>query len=109
MTTFLRLGLALLLVAVFSATAVAAAKRYITVNNYSDATIDTGFLQPPSSGVLESYGTVNPTKSFTFTLNAVDTKIAVRSKACHGSTYVVLPTRERVTVNVTNGCKVSVQ
>jgi hypothetical protein len=109
MNALLRLGLALLLVANFSATAVAAAKRYITVNNYSDATIDAGFLQPPSSGVLESYGTVNPTKSFTFTLNAVDTKIAVRSKACHGSTYVVLPTREHVTVNVSHGCKVAIQ
>ncbi len=108
MNALLRLGLAILLVTVFSATAVAAAKRYITVNNHSDATIDTGFLQPPSSTVLESYGTVNPAKSFTFTLNAVDTKIVVRSKACHGSTYVVLPTRERVTVNVTNGCKVAI-
>lgn len=109
MLTVLRLGLTLLLVAVFSVPAVAAGKRYITVNNNSDATIDAGFLQPPSSTVLESYGTVNPQKSQTFTLNAAETKIAVRSKACHGSTYVVLPTRERLTVNVTNGCKVAVQ
>lgn len=109
MKTYLRLGLALLLVAVFSAPAVAAGKRYIIVNNQSDATIDAGFLQPPTSTVLESYGTVSPAKSFTFTLSAADTKILVKSKACHGSTYVVLPTRERVTVNVTNGCKVTVQ
>ena len=75
MKTYLRLGLALLLVAVFSAPAVAAGKRYIIVNNQSDATIDAGFLQPPTSTVLESYGTVSPAKSFTFTLSAADTKI----------------------------------
>ena len=109
MPIVLRLGLALLLVTVFSAPALAAGKRYVVVNNNSDATIDAGFLQPPSSTVLESYGTVNPQKSQTFTLNGVETKILVKSKACHGSTYVVLPTHERVTVNVTNGCKVSVQ
>lgn len=110
MTTFLRLGLALLLVAVFSVPAVAAAsKRYIVVNNTSDATIDAGFVQPPGSTVLKAYGTMNPNKSQTFTVIAVETKIVVRSKACHGSTYLVLPTREHVTVIVTNGCKVTVQ
>ncbi len=109
MKASLRLGLALLLVAVLGSPALAAAKRYVMVVNNSDALIDVGFLQPPTSGVTSSYGTLHSKAQLKFTLDAGDARIAVRSQACHGSTYVLLPTRENVTVHVANGCKVSVQ
>jgi len=109
MKAFLRFGLALVLVAAFSAPAVAAGKRYVMVVNRSDALIDVGFLQPPTSGVVSLYGTLHTKAQLKFTLDAGEAKFVVKSKACHGSTYAMLPTRENVTVNVTNGCKVAIQ
>jgi hypothetical protein len=109
MNAYLRAGLALVLVAVFCAPAVAAGKRYVMVVNHSDALIDVGFLQPPTSGVLSLYGTLHAKAQQKFTLDAGEAKFVVRSKACHGSTYAMLPTRENVTVGVVNDCKVIIQ
>lgn len=109
MKASLHLGLVLLLVVLVGSPAFAAGKRYVMVVNNSDALIDVGFLQPPTSGVLSSYGTLHSKAQLKFTLDAGEARIAVRSQACHGSTYVLLPTRENVTVYVANGCKVSVQ
>lgn len=105
----LRLGLVLLLVAVCGSPALAAEKRYVTVVNNSNFSIDAGFLQPPTTGVLSSYGTLRPKTQLKFTLDAGEARIAVRSQACLGTTYAMLPTRENVTVHVTNDCKVSIQ
>jgi hypothetical protein len=90
------------------AVASAAGMRVVTVYNESPALIDAGFLQPPSSTTLSVYGTLHPNGKLSFKLDEGDAKIAVRSGACHGSSYALVPLRA-TSVTVEKGCKLFVK
>lgn len=104
-----RLSYVLLIVPLLLATASAAGTRSVHIQNESSALIDAGFLQPPSSSTLSTYGTIHAGKSQTFTLAEGAAKIAVRSTACHGSAYAELPQKPSITVVVEKGCKLIVK
>jgi hypothetical protein len=90
------------------AVASAAGTRVVTVLNESPALIDAGFLQPPSSTTLSIYGTLHPNGRLSFKLGDGDAKIAVKSSACHGSSYALVPARA-TSVTVEKDCKLLVK
>jgi hypothetical protein len=86
----------------------AAGTRVVTVYNESPALIDAGFLQPPSATTLSIYGTLHPNGKLSFKLGDGDAKIAVKSGACHGSSYALVPARA-TSVTVEKDCKLFVR
>jgi hypothetical protein len=86
----------------------AAGTRTVRVQNDMTALVDVGFLQPPSSTTLSSYGTLHAKTVQSFKLDDTDARIAVKSSACHGSTYALLPQRA-TTVIVESGCRLLVK
>ncbi len=86
----------------------AAGTRTVRIQNDMTALIDVGFLQPPSSTTLSSYGTLHAKTIQSFKLDDADARIVVKSSACHGSSYAPLPQRA-TTVVIESGCKLLVK
>ena len=86
----------------------AAGTRTVRIQNEMTDLIDVGFLQPPSSTTLSSYGTLHAKTVQTFKLEDSDARILVKSTACHGSSYAALPQRA-TTVVVETGCRILVK
>ena len=82
--------------------------RTVRVQNDMTALIDVGFLQPPSSTTLSTYGTLHAKTMQSFKLEDSDARIVVKSSACHGSTYAQLPQRATMVV-VETGCRLLVK
>jgi hypothetical protein len=86
----------------------AAGTRTVRVQNDMGVYIDVGFLQPPSSTTLSTYGTLHAKTVQSFKLEDADARIVVKSSACHGSSYAPLPQRA-TTVVVESGCRLVVK
>jgi hypothetical protein len=111
MTTALRLGLVLLLLAVLGAPAAAAGKRYVLVVNDTDMLVGVGFVQPPSAANPILLFELGAKSQRQFTLDAGMARIIVKGRTkCHfiSMPYEMLPTHDNVTVNV-KGCRLRIQ
>jgi hypothetical protein len=86
----------------------AAGTRTVRVQNEMTALIDVGFLQPPSSTTLSTYGTLHAKTVQSFKLDEGDARIVVKSSACHGSSYAPVPQRA-TTVVIESGCRLVVK
>lgn len=86
----------------------AAGTRTVRIQNDTTALIDVGFLQPPSSTTLSTYGTLHAKTVQSFKLDEGDARIAVKSSACHGSSYALVPQRA-TTVVIESNCRLVVK
>jgi hypothetical protein len=86
----------------------AAGTRTVRVQNDMTALVDVGFLQPPSSTTLSTYGTLHAKTMQSFKLHDADARIAVKSSACHGSSYALVPQRA-TTVVIESSCRLVVK
>ena len=105
MTRFLSFALCAVLLT--AGIAASAASRSIEVFNGSGYLIDVGFLQPPESHTLHSYGTIHDRQDQIFDLPDRATGITLRSSGCHGYFHYTLPMKSHVRVMVLKGCKIS--